>query len=564
MGISAILKNVNGFYEWQRQNRLYGKRISILGDSISTFEGYNPEGYKVFYDKEKQLQAGICQVSDTWWQTVIDFFGGELLVNNSWSGSRVTKLPGSEQMFPSGCSDERTTSLHILDKMPDAVIVYLGTNDWGFGAKTGNETHLLGEDDFEFFDLAYERMLNKIKSHYPQSEIFCCTLCETCISKQPGFQFPHSHAGTHIEEYNEIIRNIVRRYGYTLIDLYMFKMPYDSIDGSHPNQAGMNAIATMVIRSIVGFDADKFLDCEGQTSINNSDDEINFAMGEKVMQDRYVGKIIGERYSVQKLIGSGGFYTTYLVQDIKSNKTWAMKACDKTDKNYSPIIRENILQEPHIMMKLKHPAIPSVLDIVEDDESIFIVREYVEGVALESVVRDLGPQPAGKVIEWGKQLCDMLGYLHKLTPPHIYRDMKPANIILTPDGSLMVIDFGIIRIYDFMKNSDTCFLGTRGYAAPEQYGGMGQSDARTDIFGLGMTMHRLVTGVDPNKPPYETKPICQVNPNLPKGLEYIISKCTQLDPDERYQNCDELLADLNNYLNLPKPKGIFRKLFGKK
>lgn len=283
-----------------------------------------------------------------------------------------------------------------------------------------------------------------------------------------------------------------------------------------------------------------------------------------VQQDKYIGTVVGERYSVLKLLGRGGFYTTYLVQDAKSNKTWAMKVCDKTNKNYRPDIREMILQEPHMMLKMKHPAIPQVVDIVEDDESIFIVREYIEGVTLESVVRDLGAQPTDKVVEWGKQLCDMLGYLHKLTPPHIYRDMKPANVILTPDKMLKVIDFGIVRVYDHMKDRDTCWLGTRGYAAPEQYAGSRQSDARTDIFGLGMTMHHLVTGVDPKKPPYETKPICQVNPSLPKGLEYIVLKCTQPNPDERYQSCDELKSDLNNYMNLPKPKGIFDKLFGKK
>ena len=137
------------------------------------------------------------------------------------------------------------------------------------------------------------------------------------------------------------------------------------------------------------------------------------------------------------------------------------------------------------------------------------------------------------------------------------------NVILTPDRHLKVIDFGIVRQYDLLKDRDTCFLGTKGYAAPEQFGGP-QTDARTDIFGLGMTMFRLVTGVDPTEPPYEIKPVRQVNPNLPKGLEYIISKCIQLNPDERYQSCDELKADLNNYLSLPKPKGILRKLFGKK
>ena len=279
--------------------------------------------------------------------------------------------------------------------------------------------------------------------------------------------------------------------------------------------------------------------------------------------DKYIGKTVDGKYEVLKLIGRGGFYTTYLVRNIHVNKAWAMKVCDKKNRHYSPTMRENILTEPYMMQKLDHPAIPKVVDIIEDEESLFIVRDYIEGETLETIVKMYGAQPADKVIEWGKQMCSALGYLHSQNPPLIYRDMKPANVILKPDGAIKFIDFGIMRAYKPNQSSDTCCLGTKGYAAPEQFGGS-QTDARTDIFGLGMTMFRLVTGVDPIEPPYEIKPICMINPSLPKGLEYIISKCIQPNPNERYQSCDELMADLNNYLSLPRPKGIFSKLFGKK
>lgn len=216
-----------------------------------------------------------------------------------------------------------------------------------------------------------------------------------------------------------------------------------------------------------------------------------------------------------------------------------------------------------MMNRLDHPAIPKVVDIIEDEDSIFVLRDYIEGETLETIVKKYGAQPADKVIEWGKQLCDALRYLHFQDPPLIYRDMKPANIVLKPDGTLKIINFEIMRIYKQNQQGDTRCLGTMGYAAPEQFGGS-QSDARTDIFGLGMTMYRLVTGIDPVQPPYEVRPICMINPNLPKGLEYIITKCTQKNPNERYQNCGELMEDMNNYLNLPKPKNIFQKLFGRK
>lgn len=238
----------------QTRSTFYGKRFSILGDSISTFMGYNPNGYNVFYAGQNCEKSGVTQVNDTWWDKVIRYFGGELLINNSWSGSRVTKMPGSERLFPSDCSDERTSSLHINDVKPDVIIVFLGTNDWAYGAKTGNDTVVLIEDDNEIFKDAYETMLEKLRSNYPMSEIWCCTLSETYISSRPDFSFPQSYAGTHIEEYNDVIRAVVREKACKLIDLYAYKTPYDSIDGSHPTKAGMNTIAQMIINTMTAKD----------------------------------------------------------------------------------------------------------------------------------------------------------------------------------------------------------------------------------------------------------------------------------------------------------------------
>lgn len=913
---NSIAINEQRFFHWQEKNRYYGKQFSIIGDSISTLDGYNPMGYNVFYVGENSIKADVTQVENTWWDNVISYFGGELLINNSWSGSRVTKLRNSETLFPSASSDERTSSLHINDISPNVIIVYMGTNDWAFGAKLENETGMLDDESFLY---AYDNMLRKLKSNYPKSEIWCCTLSETCISKRQDFIFPHSHAGTHIEEYNAIIRKVVQKNECNLIDLYEYRMPYDTVDGIHPTSAGMNTIAKMVISSMIQAEDESFLECEigrhsyllaeeltgvtkyicakcgkiwwhsvlptkecleneheyemvGQTGDydfymcvkcgkrktecvsallmeqekmdliadeseyvipknedeyvmldsdittmlygntlklmfeesgrvvqiqknvinvgratesdllltdktiarrqatfffennswflrdNNStngtwlnavrmipgkkyqlkeNDVINFSMSEKVVfykrekvelsesekavvileaaiksfvksnhkddlafqlilsaiieaplyfpveidivamlggvnveelspgdelqlqedvrmkvrtvlindvefvaaftstkevhkgadtsiiryypqdyismllkmdkpiiinpfseyklffpqdllgellgkfeknsyknepvknienvqKDKYIGTTIAYKYSVIKLLGEGGFFKTYLVEDRRFKKKWAMKICDKKHKNYNVYVKDAILQEPYMMKKLSHPTIPVVVDIWEDNDSIFIIREYVEGQSLKQIVNDFGAQPEEMVIEWAKELCGMLSYLHNQTPPHIYRDMKPANVILMKNQHLKVIDFGIVRLYDESKREDTCCLGTKGYAAPEQYGGYGQTNARTDIFGLGMTMHHLVTGNDPTQPPYEIKPIREMNPSLSKGLEYIISKCIEPNPDNRYQSAMELLDDLNNYRNLPKSKGLLEKLFGKK
>lgn len=226
-----------------------GKKFSILGDSISTLEGYNPIGYKLFYTGDICEKAEVRDIGDTWWGKVIKHFGGELLVNNSWSGSRVTKLPNRERIFPSGCSDERTSALHDGSVMPDVIIVYMGTNDWAFGVTTEYVDSLLGEDtQLSEFRCAYNVMLQKIKYNYPNAEIWCCTLNTTYMSSAPDFAFPYTYGGAHIEGFNNRVRDIAKQNNCRLIDLYSCQTPYDSIDGSHPNVRGMETLASLMIR----------------------------------------------------------------------------------------------------------------------------------------------------------------------------------------------------------------------------------------------------------------------------------------------------------------------------
>ena len=124
--------------------------------------------------------------------------------------------------------------------------------------------------------------------------------------------------------------------------------------------------------------------------------------------------------------------------------------------------------------------------------------------------------------------------------------MKPANIILKPDGNLSLIDFGTAREFKADKTEDTACLGTVGYAAPEQFGGLGQTDERTDIYGLGATLYHLLTGHNPSLPPYEIKPIRSINPNLSQGLENILLCATEKDPEQRYQNAEEFLYAISH------------------
>lgn len=261
-----------------------------------------------------------------------------------------------------------------------------------------------------------------------------------------------------------------------------------------------------------------------------------------------IGSVVDGKYEILKLIGQGGMSKVYLAMDKRLNKQWAVKEIEKKarDKNNQVIIQSAIV-EANMIKKLDHPCLPRIVDIIDNGNVIYVIMDYIEGEPLDKVLNEYGAQPQDAVIDWAKQLCEALEYLHTRKPPIIYRDMKPANIMLKPDGYLKLIDFGIAREYKEQNLADTVSLGTKGYAAPEQFGGKGQTDARTDVYCLGATLYHLVTGQNPCEPPYELYPIRHWNPQLSGGLEKIIQKCTQLNPDDRYQSCAELLYALNHY-----------------
>ncbi len=187
--------------------------------------------------------------------------------------------------------------------------------------------------------------------------------------------------------------------------------------------------------------------------------------------------------------------------------------------------------------------------------------DYIEGESLKEKIEREHRVSAEEVVEWAKQLSDVLAYLHNRKPnPIIYRDMKPDNIMLTPDGKVKLIDFGIAREYKSESSTDTTNLGTKAYAAPEQIAGK-QTDNRTDIYSLGVTLYHLVTGKSLSEPPFEIRPIRTWDSTLPEGLEYIIQRCTQVEPEERYQQVEQLYADL---MNIDKLTQGYKKLLVKR
>lgn len=252
-----------------------------------------------------------------------------------------------------------------------------------------------------------------------------------------------------------------------------------------------------------------------------------------------IGSVVDGKYKVLNVIGKGGTSVVYLAMNEKANKQWAIKEIVKNDYKDFDVDKKEI----EMMKKLKHSHLPSIVDVIEGGNSLLIVMDYIEGRSLDALFAENGAQPQDTVIAWACQLCDVLAYLHSQTPPIIYRDMKPANVMLQPDGNLKLIDFGAAREYKVQNLKDTISLGTRGYAAPEQYREDGQSDARTDIYCLGVMLFQLLTGENP----HELRPIRSVKPELSDGLEKVIIKCTQVKKEDRYQSCAELRYALSHH-----------------
>ena len=267
-----------------------------------------------------------------------------------------------------------------------------------------------------------------------------------------------------------------------------------------------------------------------------------------------VGTVIEGKYEILKEIGRGGMSVVYLANDTHLNRNWAVKEVRKRGNGKNDEIVVNMVK------RLDHPALPRIVDIIDNGSTLYIVMDFIEGESLDKILNEYGAQPEDKVIEWAMQICDVFSYLHSQKPPIIYRDMKPANLMLKPNGNISIIDFGIAREYKEQNLADTTVLGTKGYAPPEQYSG--QTDPRSDIFALGMTMHHLLTGVDPrNGEPYA--PVRQWNPELSEGIEAIINKCVEPAAENRYQSCTELMVDLQDPSKVTKGwrKKLKRRLF---
>lgn len=259
--------------------------------------------------------------------------------------------------------------------------------------------------------------------------------------------------------------------------------------------------------------------------------------------------VIADRYPIVRRLGQGGFGSVYLVRDQRiPGKRWAMKEMsDAAIANSAERQQamEAFQQEAQLLATLDHPNLPRVTDFLSEGGRHYLVMDFIEGQTLENLLSGQAPPFAeGEVLDWARQLCDVLAYLHARHPPVIFRDLKPDNIMLAQDGCLKLIDFGIARLFKPGKSGDTTSFGTPGYSPPEQYG-RGQTDHRSDIYALGVTLHRLLTRHDPAGTPFNLPAVRQLNPQVSPKTEKAIAQAVQLKPDHRFRNAAEMKQALD-------------------
>ncbi|MEQ8186464.1 MAG: HEAT repeat domain-containing protein [Candidatus Eremiobacterota bacterium] len=258
--------------------------------------------------------------------------------------------------------------------------------------------------------------------------------------------------------------------------------------------------------------------------------------------------VLKERYRIIKTIKAGGMGMVYLAEDIPEKKLRAIKVMfnqgEASEQQLYAIKR--FREEAEILARLDHPNIPSITDYFTDKGNYYLVMDYIKGEDLESFLRKCNLQvPEKFVVIWAVQLCDVLSYLHNHKPhPILYRDLKPANVILKSEESrIFLIDFGIARVINPVKDTQKTAVGTEGYAPLEQY--KGNPEPRSDVYALGATMHHLLTGIVPI--PFSFQPIRQVRDWLSSDLEKIVMKALENEIDNRYTSAKDMKEQLLNF-----------------
>lgn len=254
----------------------------------------------------------------------------------------------------------------------------------------------------------------------------------------------------------------------------------------------------------------------------------------------------GPRYYITRVIKEGGQGAVFeAIGD--DGRIYAVK--QMLDRFTDPRERDEAVArfeaEAKILERLRHPRIPRVYADFKDEGYHYLAMDFVRGSDLEDIIRRERFIPEERALQWADQICDVLEYLHSQKPPIIFRDIKPSNIMIEPDGNVKLIDFGIAKVLQPSQRGTQ--IGTPGYAPPEQYQGIATPES--DIFSLGATLHHMLTGRDPrDEPPFSFPPVYALRPTVSKRTSDAIMKALKMKPEERYRSVAEFRRAL-----LPEP-----------
>jgi outer membrane protein assembly factor BamB/tRNA A-37 threonylcarbamoyl transferase component Bud32 len=264
------------------------------------------------------------------------------------------------------------------------------------------------------------------------------------------------------------------------------------------------------------------------------------------------GSVLQGRYAIQEIIGHGGMSSVYRARDLHFPNVLKLVAVKEmvittNDEKTREMIVKNFEREANLLATLNHPGIPKIFDYFSTNDRSYLVLDFIHDKDLDQILNESdGFLPESQVVQWALELCDVLSYLHNHKPePIIFRDMKPSNVMVRPDGHIVLIDFGIAK--RFQAGQRGTMIGTEGYSPPEQY--RGEATTQADIYALGATLHHLLTRRDPRlEPPFSfaERPIRQINPAVSPELVAVIEKALQYNPEDRYKTIDEMREALVN------------------
>jgi eukaryotic-like serine/threonine-protein kinase len=259
------------------------------------------------------------------------------------------------------------------------------------------------------------------------------------------------------------------------------------------------------------------------------------------------GMVLENRYKIEQELGVGGFGAVYKAMDLSLNRACAVKV----NLDVSPEAQRQFTREATVLANLIHPNLPRVTDhFFLPGQGQFLVMDFIEGEDLEHRVQRLGSMTHDQAMALISQVADALEYMHTHTPPVVHRDVKPANIRLTPDGRAVLVDFGLVKLFDpQLRTTVGARAITPGYSPPEQYG-HGNTDARSDVYALGATLYTLLTGLQPQESVQRVAtdtlvPASQVDPHIPAELSRTVSQAMSLNPSQRFLTAGKFKAVLN-------------------